>query len=381
MRIGLDGIPLAATKTGIGHYTFELSSTLARTNPDDDFQLISPVPFVSPFDHHAPNLQKIEAPKRKSWWLFGLPLYIRSQRLSLFHGTNYEIPFWNGCPTILSIHDLSLLLHPKTHPGNLVRRARFRLPLMARRATRVITATEFVKKEVAEHLQVDLANISVTPYAPRRNFRPLPLIEAEQTRIRLGIAEKFILFVGTIEPRKNLITLLRAFSEVLRHTHLRPQLVIAGQKGWLMDETFTYINNENLGEFIKFTGYISDDDLRALYSCCDVCVYPSLYEGFGLPPLEAMACGAPVIVSDVPSLTETTGTDALLVPPKDIQEMAAGLVHMITDNEKRSYFARAGLKRAALFSWERTAQLTTEIYREVLAATNDSRKKAKAQRS
>ena len=374
MRIGLDGIPLVSTKTGIGHYTFELSRALARINPDDDFELISPVPFVSSFDHHAPNLRKVEAARRKSWWLVGLPLYIRSQCLSLFHGTNYEIPFWNECPTILSIHDLSLLLHPETHLKSLVRRARLRLPLMARYATRVITATEFVKKEVAEHLHVDPAKIAVTPYAPRHNFRPLPLHETEQTRIRLGIEKKFILFVGTIEPRKNLITLLRAFTEVLRHTDLRPQLVIAGQKGWLMDETLTYINEENLDAFIKFTGYVSDDDLRALYSCCAVCVYPSLYEGFGLPPLEAMACGAPVIVSDVPSLTETTGTAALLVPAKDIQELAAGIVQMITDNEKQTHFSRAGLERAALFSWERTAQLTAEVYREALI------KKAKAQR-
>lgn len=376
MRIGLDGIPLASTKTGIGHYTLELSRALAEIDPDDEFQLISPVPFVSPFEQNLPNLRYVEAARRKSWWIVGLPLYIRRHSLSLFHGTNYDVPLWNECPTVLSIHDLSLLLHPETHESHLVRRARYRLPLMARFATKIITATEFVKKEVSQHLKVHPDKIAVTPYAPRRNFRPLPQTETEQTRARLGIEDVFILFVGTIEPRKNLITLLRAFADVIGNTGLRPQLVIAGQKGWLMEEALSYINSEQLSERVKLTGYITDRDLRALYSSCAVCVYPSLYEGFGLPPLEAMACGAPVIASDVPSLSEATGKGAFLVPPRDVQRLAQGLVEMISSEEKRAYFSRAGLEWASRFTWEKTARLTLEVYSEVTSA----RKNAKAQR-
>jgi glycosyltransferase involved in cell wall biosynthesis len=374
MKIGLDGIPLASAKTGIGHYTLELSRALATIDPQDEFELISPVPF-SPFDHIQPNLKPVEAAKRKSWWLFGLPLYIRRRHLSLFHGTNYEIPFWNECPTVLSIHDLSLLLYPETHLSKLVRRARLRLPLMARFATKIITATEFVKREVVEHLHVDAEKIAVTPYAPRSNFRPLASTDTEQTRVRLGIEDEFILFVGTIEPRKNLITLLRAFAEVLKTTELRPQLVIAGQQGWLADETLSYVKNENLSERIKFTGYLTDRDLRALYSSCAVCVYPSLYEGFGLPPLEAMACGSPVIASDIPSLTEAVGNAALLAPPRDVQKLAQRIVEMLTETNTREFYSQAGLDRVRQFSWERTAELTLEVYKEVF-----SRKGAKAQR-
>ena len=203
--------------------------------------------------------------------------------------------------------------------------------------------------------------------------------ETEQTRARLGVEDMFILFVGTIEPRKNLITLLRAFAEVLKNTDLRPQLVIAGQEGWLMGETLNYVQTEGLSERIKFTGYVSDRDLRALYSSCAVCVYPSLYEGFGLPPLEAMACGAPVIASDVPSLTETVGKAALLVPPKNVQRLAQSLAEMISDEGKRDDFSSAGLKWASQFTWERTARLTLEVYREV-GLKEVSRKDAKAQR-
>jgi glycosyltransferase involved in cell wall biosynthesis len=367
MRIGLDGIPLASTKTGIGHYTLELSAALAAIDQNDEFELISPVPFVqSPFEHARPNLRKVEAPKRKFWWLLGLPLYIRRQSLALFHGTNYEIPMWNECPTVLSIHDLSLLLYPETHLRYLVRRARFRLPLMARFATKVITATECVKREIVEHLQVDPSKIAVTPYAPRRSFRPLDKPDTEQTRARLGIEETFILFVGTIEPRKNLITLLRAFAEVLQNTDLRPQLVIAGQKGWLIDEIASYVNSGNLRDRIVFTGYITDRDLRALYSSCAVCVYPSLYEGFGFPPLEAMSCGAPVIASDIPVLREVTGDAAVRVPPLDVEKMAGSIAEMLGDEAKRAYFSEAGLNWARRFTWEKTAQLTLDIYRDVL---------------
>jgi glycosyltransferase involved in cell wall biosynthesis len=237
---------------------------------------------------------------------------------------------------------------------------------MARWATKIITATEFIKKEVSEHLQIDPEKIAVTPYAPRHNFRPLAYGDTEQTRLRLGIEDGFILFVGTIEPRKNLITLLRAFSETLKNTDLRPQLVIAGQEGWLVGETLNYVHSEGLSDRIKFTGYITDAELRALYASCAVFVYPSLYEGFGLPPLEAMACGAPVISSDVPSLTETVGQAALLVAPTDVQKLARGLVDMLRDEEQRSHFSRVGLERASQFTWERTARLTMDVYSKAI---------------
>ena len=366
MRIGLDGIPLASRKTGIGHYTLELARALAKLAPNDEFELLSPVPFISSFEQHPSNLRQVEASRRRFWFIVGLPLYIRRHSLALFHGTNYEVPWWNGCPTILTIHDLSLLLYPETHESHLVRRARHRLPLMARWATKIITATEFVKREVSEHLKIDPEKIVVTPYAPRHDFRPLEPGETEKTRARLGVEDEFILFVGTIEPRKNLITLLRAFAEILKNTELRPQLVIAGQEGWLVGETLNYVHSEGLSERIKFTGYITDRDLRALYASCAVCVYPSLYEGFGLPPLEAMACGAPVIASDVPSLSETVGKAALLVPPTDVQKLAQGIVEMLGDEQKRVYFSRAGLEHASQFTWERTARLTWEVYSKAI---------------
>ena len=368
MRIGIDGIPLATPKTGIGHYTFELAQELARLAPEDEFELVAPVPVELGADGPA-NLRAMHAPVnalRRRWWTIGLPLYVRQNKLALFHGTNYNVPLWQRCPTVVTIHDLSLLLHADTHPEHLVRRARRRLPAMTRIATRIITDSESVRREICEHLNVAPEKITAVALAPRRAFHPIAEMEAREARRRLGVEDEFILFVGTVEPRKNLLTLVRAFDELLRTTDQRPQLVIAGQKGWLNDELFTLIEQTALGERILFTGYISDADLRALYSSCRVAVYPSLYEGFGLPPLEAMACGAPVITSRIPVIMETAAQAARLINPTDVRELTAALVELLTDAGARAHLASAGLKRAAEFTWARTAQQTLAVYREVL---------------
>jgi alpha-1,3-rhamnosyl/mannosyltransferase len=376
MHIGIDGIPLATPKTGIGHYTFELARSLARFAPDDEFELIAPVPISLNAENESnelrvPNLRAVHTPLnalRRRWWTIGLPLYVRQNKLTLFHGTNYNLPLWNRCPTVVTIHDLSLLLHADTHQEHLVRRARLRLPTMTRIATRIITDSESVKREICEHLGVASEKITAVPLAPRRAFRPVGPAEARTTRERLGVEDDFILFVGTLEPRKNLLTLVRAFDELLRTTELRPQLVIAGPKGWLTEDLFAHVEQSAYDKRIVFTGYVSDEDLCALYSSCLVSVYPSLYEGFGLPPLEAMACGAPVITSRIPVIMETVGTAARLIEPSDVRELTGVLVELLTQPGARAQLSASGLRRAAEFTWERTAQMTLEVYRAAMAA-------------
>ena len=367
MRIGIDGLPLASVKTGIGHYTCELARALARFAPQHEFELLSFLPPSAETDGELPaNLHQVQAKKRRFWWGVGLPLHLRHSPVSLFHGTNYEIPLWSGCPTVVNIHDLSLLLYPETHLSHTVRRGRQRLPLVARRASMIITATQFAKREVCEHLKVAPEKVMVTPYAQRSTFRPLAKAETEEVRRRLGIEDVFLLFVGTIEPRKNLVTLVRAFGELLRNSSLRSQLVIAGPEGWRTSDLFAEIEKAGLDDRLKFTGYLSDYDLCALYSSCTAFVFPSLYEGFGLPLLEAMACGAPVITSNIPTIVEVTGDAAHLISAKDVDELARAIVAVVSDSGMREHLSRAGLARAAQFTWERTAQLTFDVYAETL---------------
>jgi glycosyltransferase involved in cell wall biosynthesis len=181
----------------------------------------------------------------------------------------------------------------------------------------------------------------------------------------MGCAAIFLLYVGTIEPRKNLLTLIRAYDELLRTTEHQPQLVLCGGRGWLCDEVFNLVDELKLQDQVRFTGYVDDADLPALYSAAQAFVYPSLYEGFGLPPLEAMACGAPVITSNVTSLPEVVGDAGLTHAPEDARELTRTMARLLSDLNLRAHFKRAGLERARQFSWERAARATQVVYDEV----------------
>ena len=374
MRVGLDGYPLAEPRTGVGHYTLELARALALIAPSDQFELVSPAPLGSSAleeINHA-NLSNLRAVHLKTsrirghWWAVGLPLYVTKARFDLFHGTNFEVPFWNR-RSVVTIHDLSALLHREKHRDSLARRARLRLPIVAKLARKIITPTESVKREVCEHLRVKANKVIAIPSAARQSFRPVPSEQTVETRKRLAIEDDFLLFVGTLEPRKNLLTLLKALEQIVRKTSLRPQLVIAGGEGWLMDETFSFIKHSGIGDRLRLTGYLDDDELCALYSTCRIFIYPSLYEGFGLPPLEAMACGAPVIAGRVPALQEVLGSAARLVDPLNVEALAGSMVELIENDEERRRLASNGPKHAAKFSWEETARRTLNVYRDAVS--------------
>jgi glycosyltransferase involved in cell wall biosynthesis len=374
MHVGLDALPLMSPRTGVGHYTLELARALAALSSENTFELLAyrqldPATRDEVEAHCPPNLHVNIRRRYQKWWAIGLPQYMRRARLDLFHGTNYEVPLWNKRRNVLTIHDLSLLLHPDKHETNLAQRARRRLPIMVRSASIIITATEHVKREICENLGASADRVRITPYAPRRIFQPAPGTESLAVRRRLGIEEEFILFVGTLEPRKNLYTLVRAFEEIIRSVSRPPQLVIAGGEGWLMDELTSFADPSRLGNRLRLTGYLPDEDLRALYSSCIAFVFPSIYEGFGLPPLEAMACGAPVIASDIPVFRETLGKSAQLVDTQKISELATAIVHLLTNEGQCRHLASAGQAHAQQFSWHRTARLTLAVYEELLNNT------------
>jgi glycosyltransferase involved in cell wall biosynthesis len=374
MRIALDGMPLGTKLTGVGHYTLELARSVAQAAPADRFTLISPQPAapstgVAASSQTPENLSQINLHRgllNRRWWSLGLPLYLRRNSFDLFHGTNYEIPLWGNPPSVVTIHDLSLLLYPQAHEARLVRRARWRLPVMARRAARIITPTQAIKTEVCNHFGITPEKIVVTREAPRALFRRLDPAQTLDLQKRLGVEKDFILFVGTVEPRKNLERLVQAFEQILRSTSLTPQLVIAGGEGWLMDDFAAGIEKRGLAGRVLLTGYLHDAELCGLYSACSVFVYPSLYEGFGLPLVEAMACGAPVITSDIPSIGETVEGSARLVDPLNVEDLAGAMVEMLSNEAVRRHFSAKGLERVKVFSWERTAEKTLEVYREVL---------------
>jgi len=378
MRVALDGLPLTSPKTGVGHYTFELACALAGIEPSSLIEIVYPSTYPSitlAEDERAlpDNLKAIRVPVgplARHWWSAGLPRYIQKSKPDVFHGTNYDVPLWLRCATVLTIHDLSHLLHPETHEKRSVRRARRRLPLMARVADAIITPSESVGREVCERLKTSPEKVFAIPEAARACFRPLPFAATADVRQRLGVRDDFLLTVGTLEPRKNLSLLVSAFEEVTRaRPQSNTQLVITGGRGWLSGPLFSAIERSPVRDRIVLTDYLQDADLRALYASCRAFIYPSLYEGFGLPPLEAMACGAPVIASHISALAETTGDAALLFDPRSVGALTQEILELL-DGETRENLRRAlstaGQRRAAEFSWERTAHETLQVYAEAV---------------
>jgi glycosyltransferase involved in cell wall biosynthesis len=238
---------------------------------------------------------------------------------------------------------------------------------MSRTADAIITPTESVRVDVCELLKANPGKVFAIPEAARACFKPLTFSETANARRRLGIGDDFLLTVGTLEPRKNLSVLISALAELARE---RPesttQLVLAGGRGWLSNPLFEAINNSPARDRIILTGYILDDDLQALYSSCRAFIYPSIHEGFGLPPLEAMACGAPVIASRIPALEETTGAAALLFDPNSVTELTRNILELLDNENARRELAAAGQRRAAEFSWDRTARQTLQVYAEAV---------------
>ena len=374
MLVGLDAIPLTEPRTGVGHYTFELAGALARAAPADEFELSYPsvYPEIELAEDERARLPTNLAVARvpvgalgRRWFAAGLPRYAARRGVTLFHGTNFEVPLWGRAVRVVTIHDLSLLSLPETHERRRVRRARRRLPLMARAADAVVTPTESVRREACELLRLPAAKVFAVPEAARACFRPLAFAETAEVRARHGAGAEFLLAVGTLEPRKNLPLLLEAFEEV---TRARPvgelRLVVAGGRGWLDDPLFERLERSPARGRVVLTGYLGDEDLRALYASCRAFVYPSLYEGFGLPPLEAMSCGAPVVAGRCGAVAEVAGGAARLFDPARKDELARALVELLGDEGARRRLSEAGLRRAAEFSWERTARLTLEVYEE-----------------
>jgi len=376
MLIGLDAIPLTEPRTGVGHYTFELARALARAAPAEEFELSYPsrYPEIELGGEERASLPANLALARvrvgvvgRRWFAAGLPRYAARRGFGLFHGTNFEVPLWGRAARVLTIHDLSLLALPEAHERARVRRARRRLPLMARAADAVLTPTESVRREACALLKLAPSKVFAVPEAARDRFRPAGFEETAEARRRLGAGEEFLLAVGTIEPRKNLPLLVEAFEEVLR---ARPgaglRLVVAGRRGWLEEALFARLEGSPARDRVVLTGYVSDADLRALYASCRAFVYPSVYEGFGLPPLEAMSCGAPVVAGRSAAVAEVTGGAARLFDPADKDGLTRALLDILDDAAARRALAEAGLRRAAGFSWERTARMTLEVYAEAM---------------
>lgn len=350
VKVGLDATPLMVPTGGVRRYTAELCRALGDSFPGDEIWLLSDQIFGHPYPSVA-NLRTGRRPLNmleRRWWLWGLRREISRLNLDVFHGTDFSVPYLPLRPSVMTLHDLSPWLDPKWHPD--ADRVRRRTPLLLRlgRATMVITPSEAVRREAIERFHLSPERLVAVPHAASCIFRPVAVDSRRAP---------FFLYVGTLEPRKNVPLLIEVWREVRKKIPV--DLVIAGRTRADFPEIAAEPGLELLGS-------VPDSDLPALYSGAVACVYPSHYEGFGLPVLEAMQCGAPVITSRDPAISEVVADAAARVDANDRRAWVDAMMSAFTDSEWRAGLREQALRRAAQFSWANTAKRTREVYEEAI---------------
>jgi glycosyltransferase involved in cell wall biosynthesis len=275
---------------------------------------------------------------------------------------SHVVPLWHPRRTVVTVHDLGYLEYPHAH----TRSSRLYLHLStlfsARSARRVIAISEATKRDLIRHYRVPPHKISVVYHGRDPIFAPVGYADHKaEVAAKYGVREPYCLHVGTLQPRKNLSLLVEAWDLLRARMHQPPQLLLAGKRGWLYDSLFEMVRARGLGDLVRFADYVERDDLPALYSGALALTFPSLYEGFGLPPLEAMSCGTPVIASTATSLPEVVGTAGLLLDPHDPQPWAEAVQRLAHDPALQAELRRKGLQRASHFTWERSARETLQV--------------------
>jgi glycosyltransferase involved in cell wall biosynthesis len=307
---------------------------------------------------------------------FDLARKVREDRPSLLH-VQYTAPVACPVPVVVSVHDVSFLEHPEYFTRGRALQLRFTVSRTIRTAARILTGTEFSRSSILKvYGDLDDDKVVVVPNAAGPEFRPISReTAAAVVRDRFGIPSPFILTVGDLQPRKNQVGLIKAFARLVRaYPQFKHRLVLAGKPTWFADRVHDAARESGVADRIDFCGFVSDPDLLQLYNACDLFVFPSFYEGFGLPPLEAMACGRAVCCSRTTSLPEVVDGAAILFDPYSTEEIVRALADLLLDSELRGRMERLGLQRAAHFSWQRSADRMLAIFHDVVERDASARR-------
>ena len=363
MRVGIDARLTHYRRAGISRYTLQLIEALARVQTDDDFVILRSAKSREAVRKSAGfSWRRILTPPHHRLEQLVLPLEISPLGLDVLHSPDFIPPFRRNCRSVITIHDLVFLRYPHFLTKD---SARYygQIDQAVRRTDAVIAVSEATKRDIVGLLGVPERKVTVIYEAASPVFREIDHGGlAQGLENRFGIRGDFVLFVSTIEPRKNVATLLQAFRRFLDSYRLDVQLVLAGEKGWLFDEVFQLAKELHLENEALFLGRVSTEELLWLYNAAHLLVAPSIYEGFGLTPLEAMACGTPVVVSNVSAHPEVVVDAGLLVDPYDIEEMSVAIWRVFHDSELRASLIEKGKMRSACFSWDKAASATLELY-------------------
>lgn len=367
MRIGIDARLVFYNRAGIGQYILRLIEALSTLHSETNNFII----LQSRKD--ASTVINANGFQRKSLWT---PSHNRFEQLALsfelprlaldvLHSPDFIPPFRRNCKSVITIHDLAFLLYPHFLTKE---SARYygQIDQAWRNTDHIIAVSEATKQDSIKMLGVPEKKITVIYEAANPIYKPLPPEDAyHHVKTKFNLVDDYLLFVSTIEPRKNLPGLLQAYRRLRDEYKRDEKLVLVGGNGWLWEEVYETVDRLNLKEHVLFLGHVPSEHLVYLYNAARLFVHPAFYEGFGLPPLEAMTCGTPVVVSNTSAFPEVVGDAGLMVNPQDLDGLTVALWRALTEEDLRQELIAKGLKRAKLFSWERAARETLEVYQKI----------------
>lgn len=370
MKIAIDARSATLHQgTGIGTYTNNLISELLSLNSKDEFTLFCTGKFNKDFNKKNTNIVFSSGRHGGFYEKYYIPNALKKIHANVYHipqnGIGFD--FNTQIPTMVTIHDLIPYIMPETVGKGYLERFLRDMPNIISNSSGILTVSEYSKKDILKFFSFYPEDkIFVTPLAANNNFKPLDKNDCKAyINNTYGVSDPYILYIGGFSLRKNVLGLIKAFKNVHKDLNKPYKLLLGGPLKDEGDKLFNYVKENNLEDKVIFCGYLEDSTLPILYSGCDAFVYPSFYEGFGLPPLEAMSCKAPVITSSLTSIPEVTGDSAILINPNNINELENSLVTLLNDENLKALLSQKGYKRSLEFTWRKTAQNTAKAYENV----------------
>ncbi len=363
MKIAIDGRALTTVKTGGGYYTYHLLEKLKES--DNQYLICAHKPLMFELSCDNVEVRINRFPLGTLWQQVGLPHTLVKERVDLLHSPLFTLPLYLPCPAMITIFDLTPILFPQLHHWKVRLSLRYTMELSAKRARKIIAISESTCRDIVENLNVSEDKIVVIYPGAASCFRPRDSEEQDEVRKKYAEGCKFILHVGTLEPRKNLSFLIDVYNTLIKKFTEPLHLVLAGGKGWNYGHLFRKVSELGIENKVFFTGYVPPDELPHLYNAAEVFVFPSIYEGFGLPVVEAMASGVPVVAGSTSSIPEVVGSAGRIIKGWSVEEWTECIYSILVDEKMRGDMKNMGVEQAKKFSWKKCAEETLNVYREV----------------